>query len=301
MDPTTILRIPSAYTGPVFHLRADDTVEVAEVIIDGGRIQQEGGSKQCIGILLENAATVITSPGHPTPGVLFSKVMNTVIEGTAIGIRLSVTGAGGWINGNSFQSVKMYGCGVFIDFDVNACPDCTQPSPTCVCYPDPIPGNGAEGRFGIHYNHFDDVQCQSDAGLSVGVQNIRHIGNMFVDVKIWDVPAGARISTIHPHATNTLILGGIMTSPDPARFQDGGQFTKIFDQWQGLKVGNDIALPAATRIGSSPPEPLAFFGNIPVQQQPHSASGETAGDSYGPTERDMLNAAYKALRTYGLI
>jgi hypothetical protein len=124
---------------------------------------------------------------------------------------------------------------------------------------------------------------------------------MFVDVKIWDVPATAKRSTLHSHATNTIILGGIMTSPDPALFQDDGQFTKIFDQWQGLKVGNDIALPAATRIGTSPPELLAFFGNAPIPQQPHSASGEIAGDSYGSTERDMLNAAYKALRAYGLI
>ncbi|MFL5626757.1 MAG: hypothetical protein ACJ788_14330 [Ktedonobacteraceae bacterium] len=295
MDPTTILRVPSAYTGPVFHLRADDTVEVLHTIIDGGYIQQVGGSKQCVGILLENAATVVTSPQHHTPGVLFNKIMNTVIEGAAIGIQLSITGPGGWVNGNSFQSLKMYSCGVFIDFD----------DPNNV-YPTPTPGNGAVGNLRIHYNHFDEVQCQCDAGVSVGVRNMRHIGNMFVDVKVWDVPeppnvpAPVPIATIHQHATNTIILGGILTNPN-AFFQDNGQFTKIFDQWQGLKLGNDFAIPAATRIGTSSFEPLAFFGKALLGQQPGSGSGETAGDSYGSTERDMLNALYSTLRAYGLI
>jgi hypothetical protein len=293
MDPTTILRVPSAYTGPVFHLRATDQdpiqgkVEVREVIIDGGRIQQEGDSGQCIGILLENASITITSSDNPTPGVFFNKVMNTVIEGAAIGIQLSVTGPGGWINSNSFQSVKMYSCSVFIDF---AIPD--------GFYPHPEPGQGANGLLGTHNNHFDDVQCQSLNGLTVaGVQNIRHIGNTFIDVKIWDIPAGAFSANVHKDATNTLILGGILTNS----FQDDGQFTKIFDLYQGLKVGNDTAIPAATRIGTSPPELLAFFGNTPVPQQPRSASGETAGNSYGSTEQDMLNAVYQALRAYGLL
>jgi hypothetical protein len=92
-----------------------------------------------------------------------------------------------------------------------------------------------------------------------------------------------------------------MTNPDPNIFQDQGQFTKILDQWQGLKLGNDIALPAATLIGGTSSEPLAFFGQSPATRQPRSASGETAGNSYGSTERDMLNAAYSALRAYGLI
>jgi len=291
MDPTTILSVPSAYTGPVFHLRATDQdpiqgkVEVRDSIIDGGRIRQD--SNQCIGILLENAAITITSSGNPTPGVFFNKIMNTVIEGTAIGIQLSVTGPGGWINSNSFQSVKMYSCGVFIDF---AIPD--------GFYPHPQPGQGANGQLGMHFNHFDDVQCQSQNGITVaGVQNIRHIGNMFVDVKIWDIPDGALSSNIHSDATNTLILGGILTDS----FQDDGQFTKIFDLYQGLKVGSDTAIPAATRIGTSPPELLAFFGNTPVPQQPGSASGGTAGNSYGATEQDMLNAVYQALQAYGLI
>jgi hypothetical protein len=120
---------------------------------------------------------------------------------------------------------------------------------------------------------------------------------MFVDVKIWDVPSTALSATVHQDATNTIVLGGILTD----RFQDNGQFTKIFDQWQGLKLGNDIAIPAKTTIGSSPSEPLGFFGQPPVVRQPRSASEETAGSSYGSTERDMLNAAYGALRAYGLI
>jgi hypothetical protein len=201
MDPTTLLRVPSSYTGPVFRLKADDTTEVAHTIIDGGYIQQVGGSKQCTGILLENAATTITSQTHQTPGVVFNKITNTIIEGAAIGMQLSVTGPGGWINGNSFQSVKLLKCGIFIDFAI--------PSGF---YPHPIPGSGAEGRLGIHYNHFDDVQCQSAIGLTAGIQNIRHIGNMFVDVKVWDVPEPPavpnfiKIATIHPDATNTIIL-----------------------------------------------------------------------------------------------
>jgi hypothetical protein len=161
----------------------------------------------------------------------------------------------------------------------------------------PTAGMGAEERFGIHRNHFHDVQCQCDQGTSVGVRNIRHIGNMFVDVKVWDIPQSASSSTIHQDATNTLIVGGIMTNS----FQDNGQFTKILDEWQGLQIGNDIAIPAAAIIGSSPPEPVGFFGTAPVTQQAGSASGQNAGNSYGPTEQDMLNAVYSALKAYGLI
>ena len=53
----------------------------------------------------------------------------------------------------------MINCGVFIDFDI-------PPG----YYPRPIPGSGATETVGIHRNHFNDLQCQSDAGLIIGLQ-----------------------------------------------------------------------------------------------------------------------------------
>ena len=95
-------------------------------------------------------------------------------------------------------------------------------------------------------------------------------------------------------------------------FADNGAYTKIFDMYQGCKIGNDINLeipsskpcpqpPPTTRIGMSKSERIGFFGNSPVTQQPGTGSGESAGAAYGSKEQQMLQNVYDALKAYGLL
>ena len=69
-----------------------------------------------------------------------------------------------------------------------------------------------------------------------GIKDIRHDGNTFIDVKVWDIQSGAISSNTHEHATGTIIIGGVMTNQ---LFTDQGKYTKIFDEWQGFKLGVD--------------------------------------------------------------
>ena len=71
--------------------------------------------------------------------------MNTTIYDAGIGIKLLVDGTKGFVNGNSFQFLKMYTNNIFIDFGM-----------------DPL----LESKFvlgskesGIHGNYFQNLQC----------------------------------------------------------------------------------------------------------------------------------------------
>ena len=95
-------------------------------------------------------------------------------------------------------------------------------------------------------------------------------------------------------------------------FADNGAYTKIFDMYQGCKIGNDINLeipsskpcpqpPPTTRIGMSKSERIGFFGNSPVTQQPGTGSGEWQVLLMDQKEGQMLQNVYDALKAYGLL
>lgn len=293
LGPTAYLNVPNSYNGSVFKLESRND-DVCNSIIDGGYIREAipaGGSAKRLwtGILLHASADV-----PRMKGVLFNKFMNTMIYDANIGIKLVVDGSQGFVNANSFQFLKMCQNNIFIDFSMRQ--DLEDKY---------LPG---EEFFGIHRNHFENLECQSSANTICGVQNIRHVGNTFIDVKIWDLQKGAS-SNVHHHATNSIIIAGLMTNQC---FADNGAYTKIFDMYQGCKIGNDINLeipsskpcpqpPPTTRIGMSKSERIGFFGNSPVTQQPGTGSGESAGAAYGSKEQQMLQNVYDALKAYGLL
>jgi hypothetical protein len=73
---------------------------------------------------------------------------------------------------------------------------------------------------------------------------------------------------------------------------------------QGLTTisdGDNFALGSTTgtQIGTSASQKLAFFGTAPAVQQTGGAA--TASSSYTATEQGMLQKAYSALRTFGLL
>lgn len=224
LDPQARILVPSAYRGSVFKFESSNAVgNCVGCIIDGGEITEaQPQQKGWTAILLNGTGT-----GERTPGVLFNKFTNMAIRSAKIGILLqAVSDAdpqdrqglprsdmqgiwGGWVNGNSFESIKMWDCEIFIAFNmVNMYRQNTQVT-------------------GIHRNRFLNIECQSTANTTYGVRDIRHFGNSFINVNVWDAPAEATISNVHPDSRGTIIISGIMTGQS---FVDRGVSTKIMDE-----------------------------------------------------------------------
>ena len=162
-------------------------------------------------------------------GVLFNKFKNTTIHSAKIGIQLVATSNpnappdrpgidGGWVNANLFEGLKMWYNDIFIDFVMDG------------FY---IPDSDST-ITGIFRNRFINIECQSGTNTLHGVRNIRHFGNSFINVNIWDIPRaspGAVVSNVHPDARETIIISGIMTGQG---FSDQGKDTKIIDENNGV-------------------------------------------------------------------
>ena len=116
----------------------------------------------------------------------------------------------GWVNANLFEGLTMLYNDIFIDFVMDG--------PYTYGYP-----------AGIFRNSFMNIDCQSGSNTLVGVRNISHVGNSFINVNIWDIERaspGAAVSSIHPDARGTIIISGLMTGHS---FSDQGIATKIID------------------------------------------------------------------------
>jgi hypothetical protein len=70
-----------------------------------------------------------------------------------------------------------------------------------------------------------------------------------------------------------------------------------------LTDGANITVGTATgtKVGTSPAEKLAFYGNGPIAQQANTAGSATAGPAYTATEQAMLNDCYSVLRNIGIL
>jgi hypothetical protein len=89
---------------------------------------------------------------------------------------------------------------------------------------------------GIHRNRFMNIECESGLNIIEGVRNIRHFGNSFINVNIWNIDNDGQTpkaitSNIHQDATGTIIISGIMTNQN---FSNQGKATKIIDENNGL-------------------------------------------------------------------
>ena len=174
--PQAVLRVDATFTGSVFILESGGGAPVSDWTIDGGDIRQRGSPSQrgWTGILLH---------GVGNGGVLFNKIMNSIIRSANIGIQVVATSDpnappdrlgidGGWVNGNLFQGLKMWQNNIFIDFQM----DGVYQADTQIT--------------GMHRNRFMNIECQSGSNTTYGVRNIRHFGNSFMNVNIWDIGVG---------------------------------------------------------------------------------------------------------------
>lgn len=282
LDPKAHFKLPSGYASYVFKLECNNTTEIYDCIIDGGIISEvDPPQRNWTGLLL--IASTNNPPDGKLRGVLFNKFMNVTLHDANIGINLRVEGNSGFINANTFEFLKMWTCNTFIEFD-------TLPVAQYVF--------GSQNQ-GIFQNHFNNLQCQTGNMIIFGIKDIQHIGNIFIDVNIWDLPSQAKYATIHQDAINTMIIGGIMTGLSNTQFNDDGYATKIFDANQGIKFGNDnffTRTRPTIQIGETENRPdigttidkMGFFGTTPVIQQ----DGGSAPD---------LTTIWNALKAYGLL
>lgn len=207
-EPNALLWVPSGYDQYVIGLGD----AVADSVIRGGFVRESGEKERLWdGIRLHEHAG-----GPGLSGVAANSIEDMKIWDCRAGIRLLVAHPDGWINGNVFRDIRMYRPDVAIDFDVPL--------------PPPLDSSAT-----INRNLFENIVVQCGYNTTVGVSAIRHRANVFVDTKIWDIDKNpdASTATIHPAATGTMILGGIMTKQN---FVDDGQETQIIDSWSDRQL-----------------------------------------------------------------
>jgi hypothetical protein len=215
LGPQAVIRVPSGYSGPVFRLQSKvGSRPLSNCTINGGIIHEANPpQRDWTGISLHAISS----------GVYFNKFRNTHILDAGTGIELKGTSnqlssgdpnfktGGGWVNGNSFESLTMLNNNVFIDFVMSG-----SGKPT--------------SHSGINRNHFINIECQSGRHTMHGIRNIRDRGNTFIAVNIWDINLGgptAIVSNVDEKATGTIIVSGEMTGQN---FTDRGTSTKIIDE-----------------------------------------------------------------------
>jgi hypothetical protein len=111
-------------------------------------------------------------------------------------------------------------------------------------------GRYIPGVAGINRNLFVNLECQSINGQRkdpdifttvYGIKDIKHTGNTFINVNIWDfpdlpsnfpgIPFDAKIANITKDAADTIIIGGTMARKNfnnaNRNFRDLGKDTRI--------------------------------------------------------------------------
>lgn len=211
-EPGATLYVPSGYSGVVLRIRSN----MFYVHINGGFIRErDRQERRWVGLLLhQNVAPT------EADGIAYCVIDGLRIQDADVGILLHNDHEQGWINGNTFRDLVMWRCNGFIDFNMELDIDDDLNEEEVEWVP---------GSNGFSRNLFLNIIGQSTANTEFGVRNIRHRGNAFGDVKIWDIQSGtanAFSASIHDDAENTLILGGIMTNQN---FVDDGLRTQLID------------------------------------------------------------------------
>lgn len=199
MDQGCIITVPQGFTGKLFTL--GDGISVSH--ISGGRFT-EGGTPARLW-------TCFYLEGN-AGGVNTNYIGDCYIRFCAKAIELKSSGVNGWVNGNIFHNVFCDQHVIGAHFNQSVAQVSTN---------------------GIRWNTFDDCTFNGAAGVTTnGIKDICGQANLFIGVKCWDTPVGASTSNITSDASETMILGGIMTN---VGFTDSGTRTYINEYWTGLK------------------------------------------------------------------
>jgi len=107
---------------------------------------------------------------------------------------------GGWFNSNTFENFFFERPDVGVEF--------------------------IKGEWDIYNNYFENVGVQRDAGTTHGFKDLDGKRNVFINCKSWDFTGAQITANIKSTASNTLIIGGLMTYTN---FEDLSNSTTILD------------------------------------------------------------------------
>ena len=217
MDPLAILTVPNGYAGDVFLLNNTATAGCWNNTVEGGQLNEAGSiARNWTGVRLR-----CSSNGSVQSGCYHNSVKNVTILYPNVGIALEAdsTATLGFINQNYFEQNIIYGAKTaFIDFQMN------------LAYNSAFPN--------INRNRFFRclLQATNSTDATIGVRNIRHKENSFIDMYVVDF-SGSNLagSTIHTDAQHTRIEGGTM---DTYNFADNSttQTTRMITETNHLKI-----------------------------------------------------------------
>jgi hypothetical protein len=210
-EPGANLRVPNGYDQYVFGFGDHGVIGTRRTSVSGGFIReiQAGGPGDGPQRLWRGVRMLKESAEVGDTGIRSNLVEGLEIWDADVAIELLIEHELGWINANVFRGLFIYRCNGCINFDMS---EAIDPS----------------GQNGFNRNLFHNIVCQTTANMAFGVQGIRHRGNLFLDVEFIDAQnnPSAVSASIHPHAEDTLILGGTMTVQN---FNDEGDRTQIID------------------------------------------------------------------------
>ncbi len=208
-----VLQVPNGYDDNVIIFTNEDfnLNRPYNIVINGGHIIENGGTAIGCSTIPQRKWTAIKFNGI-IGGIFFNTIRDLEIRDANIGIDFEThtyidskgTAKVAWMNGNSFQELKLWGCNYFINFN----------PPTI------------EGKLYFNSNNFTNIFCQSCRNTLYGVKDIRGSSNIFNNVVVWDLTSDAVSSSIADDAYHTNIIGGIMTHKN---FVDKGHTTIKFD------------------------------------------------------------------------
>lgn len=193
MDPMASMTVPNAYAGDIFMIVNTNTAASWNNIIQGGRLQEAGTiARNWTGIRVR-----CISNGSTQSGCYNNTVRNVAIISPNVGIALEAasSAATGFINQNFFLENSIYGAKTaFIDFQMNLSYNSSFPN--------------------INRNRFERCTLQATNGTdaTIGVKNIRHKENVFMNMYVVDLSGSQASSTIHTDAQHTILIGGTMDS-----------------------------------------------------------------------------------------
>lgn len=259
LSPKAILEVPEGFAGTVIRFNGEDG---DRVIFSGGRII-EAGTVERKWIAFEFYSL------ESAHGLTYAVIENVEIWNPKIGVRLYADlDNNGWCGQNTVRGVQIFypdDSGIRFDTD----------------------GTLVSG-YGFGGNLFIDVTIQANTGVTThGIYNVRHYSNDFINVSVMDfsVAGGGKILTIHSDATDTLILGGNLTTSTLSGYDDNGTSTQIIDN-NGIHF-KDVASLQIRPQGLTDGTPVSFGTDAPYIKYLYTSSNVAIMDVYMDSGYDL--------------
>lgn len=214
MDQGFLLQLRTGYTGDLF------TISTFGNHIHGGKFAENSAQSR-----LWTAYHMLGENDHLGPSG--NVISGAYVRYAGVGVKMEIVGASAFNNNNAIQDIyfDQFAKGVeFVD-------------------------DGLGGD--IDWNHFRNMGLQTYASSTYGFKDITGSSNLFLDNKVWDATGSCVTANILSTASDTIIIGGIMTN---LNFSDLGARTVILEynkrqipNWD-VQTATAPSNPAANRV-----------------------------------------------------